>query len=395
MQIATRSLLRTVATAMGTFMLQVGVLAGPAEEGFTTIFNGKDLTGWDGDPLHWSVADGVIRGDSAKNKAKGNTFLVWRDGTLKDFELKLKYRIHGGNNSGVQYRSKEVSKWVVSGYQAEVQNMLWKTGFLYHERGRGWLVDVGDMMEISKDGNKAVVGIVADQPTIIKAPYHVDKDWNEYHFICRGNHVIHVLNGYQTVELIDNHVNEKNPLRQRCMEGVLALQVHAGAPMTVDFKDIRIKHLTENFGEARRLFNGTDLEGWSFDNDAAKAAWSVVPLDEGTPKPRRGSKLEATVNVLNCAGNADGLARVAVSETNYILRYQKRAGDDRATGGDATLKPVLGWHTVEVRIDAKGTTVSADGITSNAETDSTQGRVVFPSNAAADYRNVVLIPLLP
>ena len=216
------------------------------EAGFRTIFNGKDLEGWDGRPGFWTVKDGYIRGETTRQKkAPGNTFLVWRGGKLKNFELKLKYRILTGNNSGVQYRSREVGKWVISGYQAEVQNLTGKTGFLYHEKGRGWLVDVGDFMEIGPDGAKAVVGVCADQAAIIKAPYHTNNEWNEYHFICRGNHVVHVLNGYQTVELIDYHVDKKNPdsAKQRCMEGVLAVQLHAGGPMTVDYKEIRLKEL--------------------------------------------------------------------------------------------------------------------------------------------------------
>ena len=104
-------------------------------------------------------------------------------------------------------------KWVISGYQAEVQNRTGKTGFLYHEKGRGWLVDVGDFMEISRDGKKAVVGETGNRESIIKAPYHTNKEWNAYHFIARGNHVIHYLGGYQTIELIDYHVDEKKPLK--------------------------------------------------------------------------------------------------------------------------------------------------------------------------------------
>ena len=122
------------------------------EPGFVSIFNGKDLTGWDGDPRLWSVKDGVIRGQTTEeNPARGNTFCIWRDGKVENFILKIKFRIQNGN-SGVQYRSKEVNKWVISGYQAEVQNAPGKVGFLYHERGRGWLVNVGDMMVIDEQG---------------------------------------------------------------------------------------------------------------------------------------------------------------------------------------------------------------------------------------------------
>ena len=368
--------------------------AGGAEPGFQTIFDGRTLRGWDGDPKHWSVVEGVIRGDSTKNKARGNTFVIWRDGTLKDFELKLKYRIHGGNNSGVQYRSKEVRKWVVSGYQAEVQNLLGKTGFLYHEKGRGWLVDVGDFMEISRDGKKAVVGEVANLDAIKKAPYHVDKDWNEYHFIARGNHVIHYLGGFQTVELIDYHVNEKNPIKARCMEGVLALQIHAGAPMTVDFKDIRIRQLKEGYGEAKRLFNGEDLTGWTCSSPAAKRAWSVQPAENPRTGKRRGAEVRIG-GVLRCAGGARGHIAPSVGlGRSYVVRYQKRVPGDTRTGGPAPHKPVLGWSAHEVTVIGPKVGFRVNGaVRRDARPPVTNGKFVLPTERA-DYRNIVLIPIV-
>ena len=70
-----------------------------------SIFNGKDLKGWNGDPKLWSVKDGAIRGETTEaNKANGNTFIIWEDGTLKDFELRLSFRCNATNNSGIQYR---------------------------------------------------------------------------------------------------------------------------------------------------------------------------------------------------------------------------------------------------------------------------------------------------
>ncbi len=105
------------------------------------LFNGKDLSGWDGDPRLWSVKDGVIRGETtAENPTKSNTFLVYRGGQFDDFELNLKFRLLGGN-SGVQYRSKEFDKWRIAGYQADILEDLNLVGFLYHEGGRGFLVD--------------------------------------------------------------------------------------------------------------------------------------------------------------------------------------------------------------------------------------------------------------
>jgi len=213
--------------------------AGEADkEGFVAIFNGKDLTGWDGNPDFWSVKDGVIHGETTKEKpTRGNTFCVWRGGTLKDFELRISFRIQNGN-SGIQYRSKEFRKWRVGGYQAEVCNGR-SVGFLYHEAGRGSLVRVGQKVVIERDAKgKVIRKVVGSLPDAKQAFGKYKKQgWNHYRIIARGNHVQHFLNGVQTIDLIDN--DEKG----RCMSGILALQIHAGAPMVVEFKDIKLKVL--------------------------------------------------------------------------------------------------------------------------------------------------------
>jgi hypothetical protein len=254
---------------------------------WVSIFNGKDLTGWDGDPRLWSVKDGVIRGQTTiENPARGNTFLIWRDGRLKDFELKIKFRIQSGN-SGIQYRSKEIDKWVVSGYQAEVENNPGKVGFLYHEAGRGWLVNVGDLMVIDSKGEKEVVGNVSDVNELIKAGYYKDKDWNEYHIIAQGNHLKHYLNGYQTMELIDNDrvTNPDDPKDRNgaAREGILALQIHTGPPMSVEFKDISVKNLDEKYGDAQLVFNGRNLDEWTTKADSGQADKWVVGKAKVSP----------------------------------------------------------------------------------------------------------------
>lgn len=254
------------------------------------IFNGKDMSGWDGDMRLWSVEDGVIRGQTTITKpARGNTFLIWRDGKLKDFELKLKFRIQNGN-SGVQYRSKDLGNWVVSGYQAEVENAPGKVGFLYHEKGRAWLVNVGDMMVIDEKGKKNVIGKVADKDELIKAGYYKEKDWNEYRIIAQGNHIVHYLNGYQTMELVDNdRLTDPDDPKDRkgaAREGILALQIHAGAPMLVEFKDIRIKNLKPKYGDAVILFNGKNLDGWAVKGSEQKSKWVVGTAKMSSENPK-------------------------------------------------------------------------------------------------------------
>jgi sugar phosphate isomerase/epimerase len=271
------------------------------------IFNGKDLNGWDGDPRLWSVKDGVIHGETTKeNPARGNTFIIWRGGKLKDFELKLKFRIQNGN-SGVQYRSKEFRKWVISGYQAEVENNPGKVGFLYHEAGRGWLVNVGDIVEIDKDGKKNVIGKVSDVEALKKAGYYKMKDWNEYTIIAQGNHLKHYLNGYPTMELIDNDrvTDPDNPKDRKgaAREGVLALQIHAGPPMVVEFKDIRIRNLKPKYGDAVVLFNGKDLNDWVVKGDKNKSQWIVGTAAISSRNPKLLTAVAGGSEMINLAGD--------------------------------------------------------------------------------------------
>jgi hypothetical protein len=217
--------------------LAIGLPGWLAAEEFAPIFNGQDLSGWDGDPRFWSVRAGVIRGETTLQALPtGNTFLIWRAGTLKDFELKLSFRIQNGN-SGVQYRSKDLGKWVVAGYQAEIENKQGKVGFLYDEKGRKFLANVGEIVEVQADGKPKVTGELAPKNAFIEKGYYREKDWNEYRIVARGTHLQHWLNGHKTIELTDN-----DPAR-RAFEGILALQIHSGPPMVVEFKDIQLKNL--------------------------------------------------------------------------------------------------------------------------------------------------------
>jgi len=202
------------------------------------LFNGKDLAGWKGLDF-WSVEDGVITGRTTKEKpTKGNTFLVWQGGEIGDFEFTFKYKIVGGN-SGVQYRSKVVDEkaFVVGGYQADFEAGKTHSGILYEEKGRGILAQRGQKTVI-KDGDKpgkakvevtGEVGKSAEIQAKIKA-----EDWNEYRIVAQGGHLQHYINGVQTVDVTDETaVGAK--------KGILALQLHAGPAMVVQFKDLVLK----------------------------------------------------------------------------------------------------------------------------------------------------------
>src|SRR3954471_13754221 len=133
---------------------------------FKSIFNGKDLSGWDGNPKFWSVKDGAITGQTTKeNPTSHNTFLIWRDGKVDDFELHAKIRLVGGN-SGIQYRSKELPDWVIGGYQADFDADNTYSGILYEERGRGIVAQRGQKLIIRDNGKPEVVGSVGDNAKI-------------------------------------------------------------------------------------------------------------------------------------------------------------------------------------------------------------------------------------
>lgn len=205
------------------------------EAGFKPLFNGINLDGWDGNPDLWSVQDGVIVGKTTPEKpAEGNTFLVWRQGEVDDFELRFSIRILSGN-SGVQYRSKEVDKWVIGGYQADFDAPSEWSGILYEEKGRGIIARRGQQIHIQADGTLLETGSVGDSAEI--ASKIKKNDWNEYRIFVQGNRILHAINGHATVEVVDDQVDK------RSLSGLLALQLHAGPPMEVQFKDIRLKRL--------------------------------------------------------------------------------------------------------------------------------------------------------
>jgi hypothetical protein len=201
-----------------------------------SIFNEKDLTGWEGDPKVWSVEDGAIVGrTTADAPIKDNTFLIWKDGELGDFRLTLEYKIEGGN-SGVQYRSKVVDpeKWIVGGYQADIDSKPVYTGILYDERGRGILANRGERVTIDR-GGKPMATRFADASELMKSVN--SGDWNEYVIEARGPHLRHTINGKLMSETTDND-SEKS-----VASGILALQVHQGPPMTVRFRKFRLEEL--------------------------------------------------------------------------------------------------------------------------------------------------------
>jgi len=405
----------------------------PGEEGFETIFNGKDLTGWDGDARLWSVKDGVIRGETTKeNPAPGNTFCVWRAGKLRDFVLKIKFRLQNGN-SGIQYRSKEHDKWRINGYQAEVENNPGKVGFLYHEGGRGWLVNVGDFMMIDEEGKKNVVSKVSDVKAIKEAGYYKMKDWNEYIIIAQGNFLRHYINGYPTMALIDNDkaTDPADPKDRKgsIREGVLALQIHAGAPMVVEFKDIRIRHLKSNYGKAVRLFNGESLDGWVPSSDKCKDTFGVsggVITNSGRPAGYIRTETDYTNYALHLqlrhikGGNSGVLLRMVGADKVWpksieaqgqsgsmgdiwnIDKVSMKVAEDRTRGRhtrkrhESNERPIGEWNDYEMLLDGGDLEIKVNNLLQNTatEVDEAGGKICLQAEGSPkEFRNIVLVPI--
>ena len=202
--------------------------------GFTPIFNGRDLTGWEGEPGYWSVEDGAITGKTTAEQPLSHAiYLFWRAGRVGDFELRAKYRLLGEvANSGIHFRSTQLPNWNAKGYQADMGSGPTCTGTLYEANQRGIMTQRGQKVVIAEDGRRTVTTLtpVEDWPKFIKS-----NDWNDYTIIAQGPEIILKINGHVTSHVIDRQQGKA------ASEGLIALQLHPGPPMKVQFKDICVK----------------------------------------------------------------------------------------------------------------------------------------------------------
>ena len=220
------------------------------QAGFQPIFDGKTLKGWDGDPAFWKVVDGAIVGQSTpENAVKENTFIIWRGGEPRDFELKVQFRMNA-TNSGIQIRSVHLpagtqtgnqtvqGKWVMKGYQADMDFGNQFTGQIYEERGRGFLAMRGQAVYVP-DGEGAkpqVIGTLQQTPDELKAIIK-QNDWNQVHLIARGNIITQIFNGAVSSMVVDDDT------KNRSLGGLIGFQMHVGEPMKFEFRNIWLKKL--------------------------------------------------------------------------------------------------------------------------------------------------------
>jgi len=246
-------------------VLCVGLLTGSCQntgavkrdkEGFTTIFNGKDLQGWDGDPKYWRVEEGTLVGEiTPATLLKTNSFIIWKGGAPADFELKGSFRITTDGNTGINYRSEQLTDipFALKGYQADIDGKIRYTGQNYEERGRTTLAYRGEKVTVNTQQNasdpnsfranvknnawqaRQVTGSVGKSDSLqalIK-----NNDWNEFHLLVKGNRLQHYVNGVLMSDVTDNDT------ANRKMSGLLGVQVHVGPPMKVQYRNLRIKQL--------------------------------------------------------------------------------------------------------------------------------------------------------
>ena len=261
------------------------------DDGFKPLFNGKDLTGWDGNPELWSVEDGVITGKTTgPEQLKYNQFLIWRGGEVKNFELSAKVKVTG-NNSGIQYRSEELpknGKWSVGGYQCDIHPNAPYNAMIYEERGRGITVLNGQ-------------GVVADPEskrwlTDVRDTVKVDPaEWHEYSIIAKGNHIVHKIDGNLTAEFYD--FDEK----KRSLEGLLAFQIHQGPAMHVQIKDIMLKTLPDG--------GVIDFKVFAIPSDA-----QVIEKKKPAPKQKKKKKKTAQVGPAIGENKATPVSRITKPE---------------------------------------------------------------------------------
>lgn len=224
--------------------------------GFTSLFDGKTLHGWDGQPATWSVQDGAIVGTSTKEHNAGNTFLVYHGIQAHDFDLKLEIKVEWGGGSGIQYRSSTGippgrvagkgepplnPRWVMIGPQADFwypvnQQAQQYSGQLYSQNtSRGIIVWRGQVVQTLPGKIPQLVGVIGERSQL--GTYVKDGAWNQYTIIARGGVILHILNGQLMAVLVDD-----DPASSNNVSGLIGLQIE-GTPCKVSFRNLWLRKI--------------------------------------------------------------------------------------------------------------------------------------------------------
>lgn len=207
-------------------------------EGFVPIFNGENLDGWSFDSTYWTVEDGLMTGTvTPETILDANSFIIWEEGTVKDFELKVTYRVSAEGNSGINYRSDRIpgKPYALRGYQADIDGKYQWTGQNYEEKRRTFLALRGQVTQVKNGELPQVVGVIGDAEVLTEVLNA--EDWNTYHLIVRGNVMTHLINGQLMSVVIDDDTEN------RSFDGLIGVQVHVGPPMKIEYRDFLLKNL--------------------------------------------------------------------------------------------------------------------------------------------------------
>lgn len=402
-------------------LIIVALLTWPCGAESIDLFNGKDLRGWDGDPGIWRVEDGAIVG-SVKEGAQvdNHTYLIWQGGQVENFELSLKFRSDVGN-SGIDYRARRVAegrngkdlRWTIQGYQADIvrdwMGSFYNWGLAGAQPGQFVLVTTasGD-----KDEQLTKVFPLADANAVLGAPYYKPDRWNDYTITARGEHVIHRINGFQTIELIDVSNSKRS-------EGYLGLQVHAGKKKQVHmFKDIRLKHFPYSFATPVLLCKAPDanaLEAMEPDSvrlmdhralgfEVHSRTGSRIQTEERFAEFVLRFQFQRSVTDLSVRWRVDENRRIDITGIGRGSVRVDHKGNlglrvvELGTGDGEGVPHFDGcWDNCEMSLVAGELDVRINGrLRAKAvDLDRASGVIGLTSHAGKTVRNVVLIPVLP
>lgn len=223
-----------------------------SKNGFVKIFDGKTLRGWEGDPTYWRVENGNLVGEiTPTTLLKTNSFIIWQGGKPADFELALEFKITKAGNSGINYRSEQLTDvpHALKGYQADIDGANRYTGQNYEERARTTLAYRGEIVSVHTAENSSAMlkeniknnawlqrtvtgslGTADELKTKINS-----EEWNTCRIVAKGNRLQHYINDILMSDVTDNDkVNGKTA-------GLLGVQVHVGPPMKVEYRNIMLK----------------------------------------------------------------------------------------------------------------------------------------------------------
>jgi len=390
----------------------------PVEEGYTDIFNGKDLSGWQNPSGLWRVDKGVLAGALRLGEdVSGSPELKWTGGEPANFILKFKFRVQSGTGH-VGYRGG------LGGVSLATLSADPSVAGALGSSARGPLADVGQFVIVGEDGAKTATSAVSDPEALTKLEPYSGKSWHKCVIAVRGNHILHQIDDSAIVEVIDNSPHGAGA------SGPISFLLDGKLPVQVNLKDIWIKPLTATYGKAFLLFDGKGLDGWTHSSDKLKDTWTVesgVLCNAGKPGGYIRTTTDYTSYVFRTqlrhvtSGNGGVLLRMVgpdkvwprsiESQGMYrnlgdiwnIDQFPMKAAENRTNGRHtrkmhgSNEKPLRQWNQYEITLDGGDLEIKVNDLVQNTAVDcwETPGKICLQSEGAQmQYRNVLLIPIV-